>query len=112
MKILRSFSRLMLLCTFCLAAAIHATAQTTASYVYEKVTSEEGLVAGETYLIAHESSSDVMGYDKGNNRSCCTATATNDIITIATNKIATSTTDKSHAYELTLGGGIGSMDFL
>ncbi len=100
----------MLLCAFCLAAAIHATAQT-ASYVYEKVTSEDGLVAGETYLIAHESSSDVMGYDKGNNRSCCTATATNGIITIATNKIATSTTDKSHAYELTLGGESGAWTF-
>ncbi len=100
----------MLLCAFCLAAAIHATAQT-ASYVYEKVTSEEGLVAGETYLIAHESSSDVMGYDKGNNRSCCTATATNGIITIATNKIATSTKDENHAYELTLGGESGAWTF-
>ncbi len=101
----------MLLCAFCLAAAIHATAQT-ASYVYEKVTSEEGLVAGETYLIAHEGDNTVLGYNnKNNNRKYCSATATNGIITIATNKIATSTTDENHAYELTLGGESGAWTF-
>ncbi len=102
----------MLLCAFCLAAAIHATAQTTASYVYEKVTSEDGLVAGETYLIAHEGDNTVLGYNnKNNNRKYCSATATNGIITIATNKIATSTTDENHAYELTLGGESGAWTF-
>ncbi len=102
----------MLLCAFCLAAAIHATAQTTASYVYEKVTSEDGLVAGETYLIAHEGDNTVLGYNnKNNNRKYCSATATNGIITIATNKIATSTKDENHAYELTLGGESGAWTF-
>ncbi len=100
----------MLLCAFCLAAAIHATAQT-ASYVYEKVTSEDGLVAGETYLIAHEGDNTVLGYKDTNNRKYCSATATNGIITIATNKIATSTKNENHAYELTLGGESGAWTF-
>ncbi len=101
----------MLLCAFCLAAAIHATAQTTASYVYEKVTSEDGLVAGETYLIAHEGGSDVMGYAKDNNRSCCTGNFTEGTLTLPTTKIATSNNDTNSSFEMVLGGETGKWTF-
>lgn len=113
MKTLRFFPRLALLCALCLVAAAQAVAQTTttASYVYEKVTSEDGLVAGDTYLIVCEAANQVIGYQNTNNRKSLTATASDSRLTIATNKIATTTDNKSHAYELTLGGETGQWTF-
>ena len=115
MKTLRFFPRLALLCALCLVAAAQAVAQTTttASYVYEKVTSEDGLVAGDTYLIVNEENNAIMGYQKDNNRNGYIS-SDKDILTIADNtlrlittKIATTTDNQSHAYELTLGGETG-----
>lgn len=78
---------------------------------YKLVTSESQLEAGGVYLIA--SSADdgkayVLSFDNGNNRKGVSITVTNASIIC---EVATETGDKTHPYELVLGGKVGAWTF-
>ncbi len=113
MKPLHIIPRLLLLCTLLLAAGTQAAAQTTASYIYEKVTSEDGLVAGDTYLIVNEEGNVALGYlNNKNNRKYFSITPSDGTVLIDTTKVAyKNDTENNKAYELTLGGETGAWTF-
>ncbi len=113
MKPLHIIPRLLLLCTLLLAVGTQAAAQTTASYIYEKVTSEDGLVAGDTYLIVNEEGKTALGYlNNKNNRKYFSVTPSDGTILIDTTKVAyKNDTENNKAYELTLGGETDAWTF-
>ncbi len=111
MKPLHIIPRLLLLCTLLLAAGTQAAAQTTASYIYEKVTSEDGLVAGDTYLIVNEEKNIALSYQDDDNRKSFTIAPADGKLTIFTNEIAATNDDQSKVFELTLGGETGAWTF-
>lgn len=57
--------RIFALCLFLLASTVQATAQ---EVVYELVTNESQLVAGEKYIITTADGKYAMGYQKADNR--------------------------------------------
>lgn len=99
---LQNVKVLLLLGIMCLLGGGKIAAQVT--YVYEKVTSEDQLVAGGVYLIVCESSKVALSKQDGKFRDRSAITVSSDkTINLASNGIATSSTE-SKPFELILGG--------
>ena len=100
--------RIFALCLCLLASTAHATAQ---EVVYERVTNESQLVAGEKYIFTSKDATYAMGYQKTNNRhavSIVNKKVGNYIIDIP---IASGKEATNKVYEFTLGGKVGEWIF-
>lgn len=100
--------RIFALCLCLLASTAHATAQ---EVVYELVTNESQLVAGEKYIITNKEGTFAMGYQKANNRhavSIDNKKVGNYIIDIP---IASGKDATNKVYEFTLGGEVKKWTF-